>query len=420
MTQHNRSIYSLRIHTRDYQVIKSDNAKGSRLSIAAAITFAALAVATPTPGRAQVGGGSPSNRQPVQVSQMQLAKPAEVDSYWTSERLLNAKPFDVEPQLGVDGRPMASAQAAPAAAGESVKVKGAPPSLPAEARQSKVLISQSELEAHRLDVQAQSAASLVTPEAFSPINATFTTSQVFPANATTTYPYSTVGALFWTDPADNSNWFCSASVLRLRVVATAGHCVASPATSTRAAHFHTNFLFIPGWRNGTAPFGTFTWRWATTTATWYYSNGSVPNAQDVGLIVMNDRNGYKLGQYTGYLGYWTNQLSYNNVTMLGFPCNLDGCELLEANYAQTFEYGGNNTYIFGSNFGGGSSGGPYIRDFGRAPSGSLATEGGNWLVAVNSYGPVNLGYLYSGASNLNGEFLTLLSNACSAAGSGGC
>ncbi len=418
MTQHDHSIYSSRIHVRDYQTIDSNSAKERRFFLAATLTLSALMI-MPATGRAQAGGNQ-ANLQPVQVSQMQLAKPAAVDSYWTSERLLNAKPFDVEPQLGVDGRPMASAQVAPAATGSSVKSKGAPPSVPAEARQSKILISQSELEAHRADVQAQSAASLVTPQSFSPINATFTTSRVFPPDATTNYPYSTVGALFWTDPADNSNWFCSASVLRLRVVATAGHCVASPATSTRAAHFHTNFLFIPGWRNGTAPFGTFTWRWATTTATWFYSNGSVPNAQDVGLIVMNDRNGYKLGQYTGYLGYWTNQLSYNNVTMLGFPCNLDGCELLEANYAQTFEYGGNNTYIFGSNFGGGSSGGPYIRDFGRAPSGSLATEGGNWLVAVNSYGPVNLGYLYSGASNLNSEFLTLLNNACSAAGAGGC
>ena len=420
MTQQNRSIYSSRLQVRDYQKLESNKAREWRFPLAAALTIAALAV-TPTIVRAQVADASLPSLGPGQVSQMQAAKrPAEVEAYWTAERLLNAKPFDVTPQLGVDGRPMASAQAAPQATGKSVKSKGAAPSVPTEARQSKVLISQSELEAHQADVQAQNAASPIIPQSFSPINATFTTSRVFPPDATTTYPYSTVGALFWTDPADNSNWFCSASVLRPRVIATAGHCVASPATSTRAAHFHTNFMFIPGWRNGTAPFGTFTWRWATTTATWFYSNGSVPNAQDVGLIVMNDRNGYKLGQYTGYLGYWTNQLAFNNVTMLGFPCNLDGCELLEANYAQTFEYGGNNTYIFGSNFGGGSSGGPYIRDFGRAPSGSLATEGGNWLVAVNSYGPVNLGYLYSGASNLNGEFLTLLSNACSAAGTGGC
>lgn len=420
MTQNNnRSTYSSRVQVRDHQTLELNLGKEWRFPLAAALTLATLTI-FPNTAHAQASDPTQLNLPGSQISRVQTSKPAEVEAYWTSERLLNAKPFDVEPQLGVDGRPMASAQAAPVSIGKSVKSKGALPSVPDEAKQSKVLISQNELEAHQADIQAQSAVSPVIPEAFSPINATFTTSQVFPANATTTYPYSTVGALFWTDPADNSNWFCSASVLRLRVVATAGHCVASPATSTRAAHFHTNFLFIPGWRNGTAPFGTFTWRWATTTATWFYSNGSVPNAQDVGLIVMNDRNGYKLGQYTGYLGYWTNQLSYNNVTMLGFPCNLDGCELLEANYAQTFEYGGNNTYIFGSNFGGGSSGGPYIRDFGRAPSGSAATEGGNWLVAVNSYGPVNLGYLYSGASNLDNEFLNLLSNACSAAGTGGC
>ncbi|HSU60381.1 MAG TPA: hypothetical protein VLI55_13785 [Bryobacteraceae bacterium] len=415
MTQRNCSTSSSRLHARDYQKLESEK---WHYPLAAAFAFAALAM-MPATARAQSSGGSQPNLTGPQVSRVQTTKPAEVENYWTAERLLNAKPFDIQPALGSDGRPMAAAQV-PAVTGNAVKSKGAPPSAPAEARQSKVLISQSDLQAHQAEVQAFNAASPVIPESFSPIGATFTTSRVFPANATTNYPYSTVGALFWTDPADNSNWFCSASVLRLRVVATAGHCVASPATSTRAAHFHTNFVFIPGWRNGTAPFGTYTARWATTTATWFYSNGSVPNAQDVGLLVMNDRNGYKIGQYTGYLGYWTNQLSSNNVTMLGFPCNLDSCELLEANYAQTFEYGGNNTYIFGSNFGGGSSGGPYIRDFGVKASGSLATEGGNWLVGVNSYGPVNLGYLYSGASNLNSEFLNLLSYACSAAGTGGC
>lgn len=417
MTQDNFSNDPSRVQTRDSQKLESDKTREWRFHLAA-FTFAALAV-VPTVAQAQVDANQailPS----AQVSRMQASNAPSVESYWTAERLLSAKPFNIDPRLGTDGRPMAAAQVPAQAAGKSIKSKGAPPAVPPEARQAKVLISESDLQAHQAEVQALNAASPVIPQAFSPIGATFTTSRVFPANATTMYPYSTVGALFWTDPADNSNWFCSASVLRLRVVATAGHCVASPATSTSPAHFHTNFLFIPGWRNGTAPFGTFTWRWATTTATWFYSNGSVPNAQDVGLIVMNDRNGYKLGQYTGYLGYWTNQLSNNNVTMLGFPCNLDGCELLEANYAQTFEYGGNNTYIFGSNFGGGSSGGPYIRDFGRAPSGSLTSEGGNWLVAVNSYGPINLGYLYSGASNLNNEFLTLVTNACSAAGTGGC
>ena len=388
-----------------------------RAPLAAALSFATLGV---VPAPAQDAQALILRSRT--VSQAQVARPAEIEGYWTAQRLLSAKPFDVEPQLGVDGRPMAASQTAAQAAvntGESVKKNGARPALAHDPSQTKTLISKSDWEAHQTELRAQLQSAII-PQASSPIGATFTTSRVFPSNATVTYPYSTVGALFWTDPADNSNWFCSASVLRLRVVATAGHCVASPATSTTRAHFHTNFLFIPGWRNGAAPFGTFFAFFATTTATWFYSNGSLPHAQDVGLLDMYDRNGYKIGQYTGYLGYWTNQLPSDNVTMLGFPCNLDGCELLEANYAQTFEYGGNNTYIFGSNFGGGSSGGPYIRDFGQRPSGSLASEGGNWLVAVNSYGPVNLGYLYSGASNLNSEFLNLLSYACSSAGTGGC
>jgi V8-like Glu-specific endopeptidase len=418
----NHSIYSSR--HRDHQGSESEE-KITCISVkqegiqryfplAAAITFTAM-IMMPATGLAQEAGQSAQAAS--RISHAVALRPTQIESYWTAERLLSAKPFQIQPQLAADGRPMAASQT-PMAAGPSVKVKGAGPTLVYNAGLSKELVSKNDLELRHANLQAEAA---VTPQAFSPIGATFTTSRVFPAGPThTAYPYSTVGALFWTDPVDNSNWFCSASVLRPRIVATAGHCVASPASGNTPAHFHTNFMFIPGWLNGTAPFGVFTAYYAWTTATWYYSNGSVPNAQDVGLLDMNDRNGYKLGQYTGYLGYWTNQLSFNNVTMLGFPCNLDGCEQLEANYAQTFEYGGNNTYIFGSNFGGGSSGGPYIRDFGRAPSGSLTTEGGNWLVAVNSYGPVNLGYLYSGASNLNSEFLTLLTYACNAGGTGGC
>ncbi len=348
------------------------------------------------------------------ISKAQTSTQAEVEQYWTSDRLLNAKPFNLEPRLAVDGRPLAAAVApAPKAAGKVVKVPGSQPSLSYDQSKSKVLISKSDIETHLAAAKTNAA---ITPDAFSAIGATFTTSQVFPADATTVYPYSTVGALFFSD--DGGNYFCSASVIGPRTVATAGHCIATTynASTQEPAHFHSNFYFVPAFRNGTAPFGGFTPYWGITTGTWFYSDGSVPNAQDVGLLTMNDRYGYKLGQYVGWLGFWTGQLSYNNVTMLGYPCNLDGCELLESNHAQTYEYGGNNTWIFGSNFGPGSSGCPYIKDFGWAPYGSLTTEGGNWLIAVNSYGPIDLGYLYSGASDLDDEFLNLISAACSAGG----
>src|SRR6185437_10592704 len=198
MTQHNFSNDPSRVQARDYQKLESDKAREWRFPLAA-FTFAALAV-IPTVTQAQVSDANQAILPSAQVSRMQANSAASVESYWTAERLLSAKAFNIEPRLGTDGRPMAAAQA-PAQSGTSVKSKGAAPSVPAEARQSKVLISESDLQAHQAETQALSAASPVIPQAFSPIGATFTTSRVFPPNATTMYPYSTVGALFWTDPA---------------------------------------------------------------------------------------------------------------------------------------------------------------------------------------------------------------------------
>jgi hypothetical protein len=177
---------------------------------------------------------------------------------------------------------------------------------------------------------------------------------------------------------------------------------------------------VPAYNNGTAPFGVWTPSQEWITNTWYFSNGSVPNPQDVGILIARDQR-TKLGYTTGWLGYYTNQLGNNNVSILGYPCNLDSCSKMEETFAQTFEYGGNNTYIYGSAMKGGASGGPWIQDFGIAPAGAPAgLLGNNYLVAVTSYGPVNTSLMYLGASNLDGDFLNLLSAACGAASSGNC
>jgi len=441
MPQGNRSINLSRtpdksldqdFRSRDCQELKSEGKASAistdrrnvrwHVSFAAAVTVASWVI-TPIATYAQA---NPANPFPQMVSSQVTSNPSDVENYWTADKILNANPINIKPQLASDGRPMAATTPTAASTSQAVKSPGSAPSLSATQATSKILISQTDLQkfqANRLQSSTLESSTNV-PDAFSPIGATFTTSQVFPTDATTTYPYSTVGALYFTDYDERgpqygtAGYFCSASVIRPRVVATAGHCVAFPNNFIPGvgAHFHWNFYFIPAFRNGAAPFGVFTPYWVSTTGSWYYGDGSVPNAQDVGLLDMNDNSGYKLGQWVGWLGYWTQQLSYNNVTMLGYPCNLDGCELLEANYAQTYEYGGNNTYIFGSNFGPGSSGCPYIRDFGWTPGGAISTEGGNWLIAVNSYGPVNLGYLYSGASNLDDEFTNMLTGACNAGG----
>src|SRR5579872_1571211 len=58
------------------------------------------------------------------------------------------------------------------------------------------------------------------------------------------------------------------------------------------------------------------------------------------------------------------RIENDNVTMLGYPCNLDSCLKMEETGAQAFESGGNNTTIYGSAMRGGASGGPWIQDYG--------------------------------------------------------
>ena len=102
---------------------------------------------------------------------------------------------------------------------------------------------------------------------------------------------------------------------------------------------------------------------------------------------------------------------------LGYPCNLDGCGRMEETNAQTFESGGNNTYIYGSAMREGASGGPWIMNFGvnpvRTPPGTPNVGmGNNYLIGVTSYGPTATTPAYLGASNLGPQFSNMLATAC--------
>ncbi len=348
---------------------------------------------------------------------------AAVEQYWTPEQLLSAKPADLHPVVSRSGLPIAPEvpqdYSPPAGGG------GAAPSITLPASESKILIPSSML------AQARAAASdsldlESEPEATSSFGAFFTTSRVFPDVTTTVYPTRTAGKLFFTEQGVG-NFVCSASVLRPRIVVTAGHCVAAPSTNPKLRHFYTNWLFIPAYNNGAAPYGTWTPTGEWVTNTWYFSNGSVPNAQDVGMLIIGDHRSalggpaIKIGNVTGWLGWEINVLSNDNVTMLGYPCNLDSCLKMQETTAQAFESGGNNTTIFGSAMRGGASGGPWIQDYGVQPAGAPPVAfGGNVLVAVTSYGPIATSPEYLGASNLDSRFQSLLTSACGAAGSGNC
>ena len=343
---------------------------------------------------------------------------AQIEAFWTPERLMSARPLELHPVVGPSGFPSVS-EAEPKSA-PSVSSPGAPPSVDVGPNQGRLLIP------HGYGVAPELSE---IPEGTSSYGAYFTTGRVFPDAATTSFPYRAAGKLFFHDPRTGGNFVCSASVLRVRVIVTAGHCVAHPSTSAASRYFFNNFMFVPAYNNGAAPYRSWTWSRVFTTNTWYLSSGAVPNAQDVGMINPPDQKfgtvTSKIGQVTGYLGYLTNSLAKNNVTMLGYPTNLDSGSKMEITNAQTYIFGGNNTYIYGSAMRGGSSGGPWIQDFGVRPTGTPPNTppvllGNNNVVAVTSYGPIATTPAYQGASNLNTDFVNLLNAACAPPGSGNC
>jgi V8-like Glu-specific endopeptidase len=391
----------------------------TRLTLAAGTLFTLISAGLLT---AQSHAGASSSH----TTHLESAAAFSVESFWTPERLRSAQPRDLAPAVSrFDGLPATASEYAAKSDAPSVKVSGAPPTLKASPELRKVLIPST--------AESEKASSLeegsngITPEATSTFGAYFTTSRVFPDAATTAYPYSTAGKLFFHEVDLSGNdlgyWVCSASVLRPRIIVTAGHCVTHPSSDPNKRYFFRDFLFVPAYNNGVAPFGSWTAAWEVVANAWYFADEDpfVVNAQDVAMLVANDQNGTKLGYRTGWLGYWTNRLDNNHVTMLGYPCNLDSCQRMEETFAQEYQYGGNNTYIYGSAMRGGASGGPWIQDFGVAPEGAEAgLLGNNYLVAVTSYGPIATDPKYLGASNLGQGFLDVLSLACGADSTGNC
>jgi V8-like Glu-specific endopeptidase len=202
------------------------------LGLASAALLLSSAVALAQGGGASASGGTSSSAA---TSSVVPGSQTTIEQYWTPQRLLNAKPMELYPPVGADGLPIAPQGSADTSPSESGS--GAPPSVEVPPSAGKVLIPPSMLP----EPQAQSGD---IPGATSSFGAYFTTSRVFPNKATKTYPYRTAGKLFFTKQGVG-DFVCSASVLRPRIVVTAGHCVAQASTDPAVRHFYTNWLFIP-------------------------------------------------------------------------------------------------------------------------------------------------------------------------------
>jgi V8-like Glu-specific endopeptidase len=296
---------------------------------------------------------------------------------------------------------------------------GRPPSLHEK-------VAPTRLHAPGPSAQPDGGMSEVEPQANGTLASPFTSTRVFPLftgasaalSADRAYPYSTVGKLFFS--IGGSPYVCSASVIQRRVVATAGHCVHSGT----ASGFHSNWVFVPAFRDGVAPLKQWNWRYVTTTATWANGGGGVPNAADYAMIEFGDQamttGGplVKLGNVTGWLGWQTGSLASNHTSKLGYPCNLDSCQKMQNVTSSNLRATSPNNVEYGSDARGGSSGGPWVQNFAvlSVGGGTGSNTGQNRVVGVTSYGYTSVDPKVQGASVLDSRWTELLDRLCARAG----
>lgn len=118
----------------------------------------------------------------------------------------------------------------------------------------------------------------------------------------TGFPFKTIGRLFYQNQS-NAGYSCTASVVSGKnIIATAAHCL----YDTNANKWFKNWSFVPAYRNGSAPFGTFPFQTCAVLNAWinlpsYTVSGGA--RYDVGLCKMkNNSAGQGLSATVGNLG----------------------------------------------------------------------------------------------------------------------
>jgi V8-like Glu-specific endopeptidase len=225
----------------------------------------------------------------------------------------------------------------------------------------------------------------------------------------------------------NSTFVCSASLIKRGVVVTAAHCVANFGQN----QIYSNWRFVPGYRNGSAPFGV--WSVLGVLLLTSYLDGTdsctvagVVCLDDVAVLVLNtSANGAYAGTQTGWYGYGWDGFGFTanwlaQITQIGYPNCLDDGAFMEVN--NSFGYISSNlsyNIIIGSLMCGGASGGPWLVNFGISPSLTGTTPGfsanPNTVVGVTSWGYTSTDPKEQGASIfLSSNIVPLVNFVCNA------
>jgi V8-like Glu-specific endopeptidase len=259
------------------------------------------------------------------------------------------------------------------------------------------------------------------PQRFGTAEHPFTTvrADAFQGTTNRQFPFRASGKLFMSIGSYTAT--CTASMIDKGIVLTAAHCLAEYGVG-----FYADFEFVPGYRKGDAPYGT--WQAQSVAVPNSYLKGTascaVPGVvcvNDIGVIRLVPQNGEFAGQHTGHYGFATGGYGFasglTHVTQIGYPSCLDYGERMQR--TDSFGYrdaSQSHNTIIGSLMCSGSSGGPLILNFGKRPklNGITSGAGGeaNTVIGVTSWGYGSWGPKQQGASPFTdtniGELATIL------------
>lgn len=214
-------------------------------------------------------------------------------AYWTPERMEAATPADEAP--GVD---QAKAKAKDRSAKDA-----------ADARDAAARGAKPEPTRPGAKVEPQQAV------ADSPALATARLAAYQPGYAYYSFTARTAGKVFFTNLSDGRNYVCSGTIVNSEgknSVWTAGHCVHGGA----GGFWHANWVFVPSYINGWAPYGWWSARQLWTQTNWISSSEW---ASDMGVAIMNTFYGWRIVDYLGGQGITWNQSKRIGVTAFGYP-----------------------------------------------------------------------------------------------------